>query len=163
MAFRELSKTQWFAEMALAMNNNIAVTVAWIGIAMNFQILIYIAVFLFLVRLPLRLLRGDTRFSGKLEDMVTFEFISFLLQLLAGMALFTFLNWNEVMGLFQEAISQPSFIQRLMESKTSIQAFKYGLWAILWVQTVLSILTSAGATAQVLLYETGQENPEQWH
>lgn len=162
MAFRELSKTQWFAEMALAMNNSIAVTVAWIGIALNFLPLIYIAVFLILARLPLRLLRGDTKFSGKFEDMVTFEFISLLFQLLAGMALFTFLNWNEAMGLFQEIISQPSSIQSLMESKTIRHAFEYGLWTILWIHTLLSILTSAGATSQVLLYETGQENPEQW-
>lgn len=163
MAYRDLTKAQWRAETYLAISDLWFVLGTWIGIALSIEALVYFAVFLFILRLPARVIRGDTKYSGAVNEWIVFGAIFLAFQGFAGVLVYVILNWSAVVEWASGLVNEQMAIAESFYSEVTLEAAVYGLYGILWVRTALvTFLTIPGATQQVLLYETGRESPKQW-
>lgn len=163
MPYRDLNKAQWRAETYLAISDLWFVLSAWIGLALSIKPLIYLAVFLLILKLPARLVRGDAKYSGTVSESIILGLVFLAFQFFAGVLVYIILNWSVVAEWASALLKGQPSIADLFYSEVTLAAAVYGLYGVLWFKTALvGFLTIPGATQQVLLYETGRESPEQW-
>lgn len=161
---RQLTRTQYLAEVFAGTADNIAVIAVWSGLAIDASVLVYFGVFLILAR-PVTVLfvrkpshaAPSATIDWKLRD-ATNSYIAMCIAFAIGSVTFLLLNQDaadHLWSLWEK--NDPAVVDVLWQ-----EVREYGFLAVLWYKTGWAVIAMIGAATQITQYETGAESVDQY-
>lgn len=166
---RVLTRTNIVAEVYLAAGGLIGAVTIWVGLALDTIELVYAGVAVIaceplasFFNAPAPSPVGANTFDERAR-LMAFSYKMLTFQFLCGVGVFAIADWPTVTSTWEQlkAAEPAARISLFIEFSEGPKV--YGLYAVLWFQTILGVLLgSVAAVVQTIQYETGKERPDQW-